>query len=108
MIGQTISHYKILEHIGGGGMGVVYKAQDLKLDRFVALKFLSPDLTLEPEAKGHFIHETKADSAPHHNNICNVHEIAKRMTGRSLLSWPLCRKCGFSSEERASSCTRKM
>jgi serine/threonine-protein kinase len=75
MIDKTISHYKIIEKIGGGGMGIVYKAQDLKLDRFVALKFLPPHLTSSEEEKQRFIHEAKATSALQHNNICTIHEI---------------------------------
>ncbi len=60
MIGKTISHYKIIEKLGEGGMGVIYKAQDLKLDRFVALKFLPPHLTTNEDEKQRFIHEAKA------------------------------------------------
>ncbi len=85
MIGKTVSHYKILEHLGGGGMGVVYKALDLKLDRTVALKFLPPDLTRDPEAKQRFIHEAKAASALQHNNICTVHDIDETDDGQSFI-----------------------
>ena len=86
MVGDLISHYKILEKLGSGGLGIIYKAEDTKLIRTVALKFIPSELTQDEEIKKIVIHEAQTASILEHNNICNIHEIGETKDGQLFIS----------------------
>jgi serine/threonine protein kinase len=90
VIGQEVSHYRILSRLGGGGMGVVYQAEDTRLGRIVALKFLSAELLSNESTRRRFLHEAKAASLIDHPNVCHVYEVGETADGRAFMAMSYC------------------
>src|SRR5262245_17628814 len=90
MEGRVLSHYRVLAHLGGGGMGVVYRAEDTRLKRPVALKFLPPELTRDVDARERFMFEAQAASALDHPNICTIYEIDSASDGQLFIAMAFC------------------
>ena len=105
MLGTTISHYKIVEKLGEGGMGIVYKAEDLRLERFVALKFLAADRLEDEEHKARFRREARAAAALDHPNICTVYEIDEAQ-GQTFLAMPYLE--GLTVRQKVKQCPLKL
>jgi serine/threonine protein kinase len=89
LAGRTVSHFQVLEPLGAGGMGVVYRAEDTRLGRAVALKFLLPQLGLDAAAKARFLHEAHSAAALDHPNLCTIHEVGESEDGRLFLAMAL-------------------